>query len=94
MRSRHSCVAPSFGGAAAAAVLHRRARLEPVHANRVERKVEHEGGAVLEHAGAGQNSNPIAKPHSAVPNPGLRHAHLEDADGRVVADDGDRRKQA
>ena len=56
--------------AVAAAVADRRARLEPVHADRLEREADDQQFAPSWNTPVPQNGDPIAKPHSAVPNPG------------------------
>ena len=71
MRRTPSCTAPILRErAVAAAVLHRRPRFEPVDADRVERELEHAVSAPSWNTPVPQNAEPMAKPHSAVSNPG------------------------
>ena len=68
--------------AVAAAVLHCRARLEPMDAERVERELENQLGALLKNAGAPERRADRESPFRGVETR-LGLAHLEDPDRRV-----------
>ena len=75
--------------AVAAAVLHRRARFQPMHADRLEREVEHQLGAFL-NTPVPQNGDPMRKAPLGRAEARLELAHLEDPDGGVEALERDR----